>query len=158
MSQKFKVLLRSFIIGIVAFFSLLLVYFLLVGLVESWKHAQELFLTDAFFIGAISLGFGIQVGLYSYIKQLQKIIAARKITAAAVSGTGTSTISMVACCLHHVGDVLPLIGLSGAVLFFEQYRYLLMWFGIIINTVGILMIIRLIAKNRLWPKQVFNSC
>ncbi|GAW91952.1 hypothetical protein [Calderihabitans maritimus] len=155
MDQKRRIIMRSFLLGTGACIGLLLFYFLLVGLVESWSHATELIIKDAFFAGAISLGFGIQIGLFSYIKQLQKLVRTRSVTAMAASGTGTSTVSMVACCLHHLGDVLPIIGLSGASLFLEQYRYPLMWVGIAFNLVGIFILLRIVNKNRLWPKYVF---
>ncbi len=157
MKNKRNVFIRASLWGTGATLALILFYLLLVGLVESWAHARELLLDDAFFVGAISLGFGIQIGLFSYVKQVQKLFKSGSITAITASGTGTSTVSMVACCLHHLGDVLPLIGLSGLTLFFEQYRYPMMWVGIMANVAGIVLMLRMINKHRLWPKHVFTN-
>ncbi|WP_338823789.1 hypothetical protein MHOCP_19670 [Moorella humiferrea] len=140
---------------IIAAFALVAFYFLLVGISSrSWQHSLELLSQDRFYVGAIAAGFGIQVGLFGYIRQLQKLVRVGGAGAVAASGTGTSTVSMLACCLHHAGDLLPFIGATGAAIFFEQYRYPLMWLGISINLLGIYLMLRLIAKNNLWPSRV----
>ena len=152
-----NIIWRSGCTGCAAFIGLLLFYFVSVGLVESWTHAAELMLGDLFYVGLIALGFGLQISLFTYVKLLQKMVRTRGITATAVSGTGASTVSMAACCLHHLGDILPLIGLSGTIIFFAQYRYPLMWLGIVINLFGVLMMLRMINKHRLWPRYVFSG-
>lgn len=156
MRTRASVMSRSFVWGAGSFLGLLLFYFLLVGLVESWSHAIQLVSEDLFFVLAIAGGLGIQVGLFAYLKQLQHLAHHKGLATVTASGTGTSTISMVACCLHHLGDFLPLIGLSGATLFFEQYRYPLMWVGIAANVMGIYLLLRLIIRKRLWPRFVFS--
>jgi len=149
-----KTILRSVFIGLVSSTGLLLLYFILIGLLQSWAHAAELLRNDYLFVGAISVGFGTQLGLYSYVRSVKKMVASGRLSVLATSGTGTSSFSMVACCLHHLGDVMPLIGFSGATLFFEQYRYPLMGIGIAINILTIISMLRLIDKNRLWPRYV----
>ncbi|GAB4272033.1 hypothetical protein Tfer_0750 [Thermincola ferriacetica] len=151
MTDRSKIVYKSTAIGIVAALLLVSFYFSLVGFIQSWDHAVDLFTGDFWFVMAIAGGFGTQVGLYSYVKRVQKLIKSRKLAAITASGTGTSTVSMLACCLHHLGDVLPLIGLSGVTLFFERYRYPVMGVGIVINLIGIGLMLRLIVKNRLWP-------
>lgn len=156
---KQKIIRRSIIIGILAFCGLILFYLGIVTAVESWVHAVDIVVNDAFFVGAIGLGLGIQAGLFSYMIQLKKVHSrqgAGLITAAG-TGTGTSTVSMVACCLHHVGDILPFVGISAATLFFEQYRYPLMWSGVTINFFGVLVMLQIISRNRFWPRYVFNE-
>ncbi|WP_406676794.1 hypothetical protein [Moorella sp. ACPs] len=151
--------LKSAVItGIIAAFALVAFYFLLVGISSrSWQHSLELLRQDRFYVGAIAAGFGTQVGLYSHIRRWQKFSRARGAGAVAASGTGTSTASMVACCLHHLGEVLPVIGASGIAIFLERYRYPVMWLGITINLLGIYLMLHIIATNNLWPSRVLKK-
>ncbi|MBS4026018.1 MAG: hypothetical protein KGZ96_10145 [Clostridia bacterium] len=76
-----------------------------------------------------------------------KEVKANKGGIIAAAGTGTSTATMVACCLHHVGDVAPVIGLSGAAVFMSQYKVYFMIFGISMNLLGIYLMLRMIKKH-----------
>jgi len=44
---------------------------------------------------------------------------------------------MLACCAHHVSDVLPILGVSGAAVFLGAYKTPLLWVGLVMNLVGI---------------------
>ena len=46
---------------------------------------------------------------------------------------GTSVTAMVACCLHHVTDVLPILGLSAAATFLTRYQRPFMLIGLGMN-------------------------
>ena len=157
MDKRQKIILHNIFVGMASSTGLLLLYFVLIGLLQSWSHAAELLRKDYLFVGAISIGFGIQLGMYSYVRSVKKMVGSGKISALATSGTGTSSVSMLACCLHHLGDLLPLIGVSGITLFFEQYRYPIMWLGIGINILTISLMFRLINKNKLWPSHIFSE-
>lgn len=156
MKSKNLIIIRAILIGCAAALSLLAFYFLLVGFSSrSWQYSLELLTKDRYYAVAIAAGFGGQLGLLSYVRQLKRRVGMRGAVATTTSGTGTSTVSMVACCLHHLGDFVPILGASGAAIFFEQYRYPVMLIGIGINASGIFMMLRLISRNRLWPSQVF---
>ncbi len=58
-------------------------------------------------------------------------------TATGIVGTGTSTGAMLACCAHHLADVLPLIGLSGVAVFLTRYQMPVMIAGLAVNAGGI---------------------
>ncbi|TDA68757.1 MAG: hypothetical protein D9V47_08220 [Clostridia bacterium] len=124
---------------------------------RSWEHSLELLIQDRYYVTAIAAGFGLQLGLFSYVRQLRQVVRTRAAGAVAASGTGTSTVSMVACCLHHLADILPVIGASGAAIFLEQYRYPVMGMGIAVNILGIGLMVRLIAQNGLWPSHIWAS-
>lgn len=109
----------------------------------SWEHALGLLYEDRWFVGPIVLGFGVQAGLYVYLRR--HLHAHRGGAMAAASG-GTSTAAMIACCAHHVTDVLPLLGLSGAAIFLAEYKVPFMVVGIISNIVGIGVMLRLIRR------------
>ena len=67
---------------------------------------------------------------------------ARESVALAGTGTATSSISMVACCAHHLADVLPIVGLSGLAVFLVEFRTPLVLFGLATNALGIVVMLR----------------
>lgn len=135
-------------VGLGALVGLLILYLGIVGLTSrSLSHALELMGEDRYFIAAVSAGFGLQMGLYTYLRrQLRTRQAAQPATALAAAGTGTSTLSMVACCAHHVADVMPLVGLSGAAIFLAEYKVPFMALGLAMNGTGIAVALRAIRK------------
>lgn len=138
---------RPVFFGLLGMAGLLALYLGLVSLAEGWTHAVELLLEDAWIVGPILAGFGVQMGLYTYLKMVAHA-AARGTGALAGAGGGTSTAAMVACCAHHVTDVLPLLGLSAAATFLAEYRIPFMMVGLITNLIGIGVIGYLILRQR----------
>jgi hypothetical protein len=55
---------------------------------------------------------------------------------------------MVACCLHHVSDLLPVLGLSAAASFLSAYKIPFMLVGLTMNAVGIVVIVRTIRREQ----------
>ncbi len=138
---------RSFLLGLLGMVGLMLLYLALVTLAEGWSHALELLVEDAWLVGPIMAGFGIQVGLYTYLKTVMHT-AARGMGALTGAGGGTSTVAMVACCAHHITDILPLLGLSAAATFLAEYRIPFMVVGLMTNLIGIGLISFLILRQR----------
>ncbi len=133
--------------GILGSVLLLSLYLGLVTLAQGFSHAAELLLQDWYLVVPIALGFGIQVSLFFYMRRvLQLRKGTGSATALAGAGTGTSSVAMLACCAHHVTDVLPLVGLSGAAMFLADYREPLMVLGIAVNLVGIVVMLRTIHR------------
>jgi hypothetical protein len=133
--------------GLLGSAGLLILYLGLVSLAQGWEHAASLLAEDAWIVGPILAGFGLQVGLYAYLKTVIHA-AARGAGALTGAGGGTSTAAMVACCAHHVVDVLPLVGLSAAATFLAEYRIPFMLFGLATNLVGIGVIGAFIVRRR----------
>ncbi|MBI5955848.1 MAG: hypothetical protein HY871_02500 [Chloroflexi bacterium] len=127
-----------------------MLYIIIIGLASrSLDHVWELMGTDLWLVIPIVLGFGTQVGLYAYVRKgLYLRYSTRSATTLTATGTGTSTVSMVACCAHHVSDVLPLIGTSGAAIFLSRYRTPFMLGGVITNILGILFMLRMIRRAK----------
>jgi len=123
------------------------VYLGLVTWAQGLDHARELLWGDRYFVGAIAGGFGLQVGLFVYVRRLVARAAAGSAAGITVAGTGTSTVAMVACCAHHVTDALPLIGLSGAAIFLNDYRIPLMTGGLAVNALGVAFMLRLVVLH-----------
>ena len=58
--------------GFLATFILLGVYFTIVALVSGWSFAESQFRQFWYYVVTLAAGFGIQVGLYSYLKTAVK--------------------------------------------------------------------------------------
>src|SRR6266508_3934387 len=111
--------------------ALLGLYLGIITLAQGPDHAVEQFQTDVWFVVALAAGFGTQVGLFTYLRSLHAQMAAGGVGVA--TSTGTSTAAMLACCAHHLSDVLPILGLSGAAILLNAYRTPLLWLGIVMN-------------------------
>jgi hypothetical protein len=139
-----KISRKSWLTGTMAAVGLMGFYVLLIGILSSsLTHALDLFQEDKVYVILISVGFGFQITLFRHFKEVK----AKQGGIIAAAGTGTSTATMVACCLHHVGDVAPIIGLSGAAVFMSQYKAYFMTFGILMNLLGIFLMLQMIKKH-----------
>lgn len=140
---------KFIIIGFTASLLLLGLYFVVLSLANSFSHAIEQFSQMWYWILLLVAGFGFQVGLYFYIRasfRLKQMVSPT--TAVAASGS-ISTGSMIACCLHHLVDVLPLMGLAAAAVFLTQYQLLFIIIGILSNLIGITIMLEIIQKHKL---------
>jgi len=134
----------SIIKGTVAALALLSVYFVVLTLVSGWNFTVSQFTQFWYFIVTLALGFGIQIGLYSYLKSsLRHGDASGKMVA--VTGT-TSTAAMVSCCAHYLVNILPVLGIGAFASFVGAYQVQLFWVGIAFNLLGIAFIARRIIK------------
>lgn len=131
--------LRALAIGGVAFTLLLGVYFVLVGLISGLDYTLEQFAVYWPFLVALAAGFGIQIGLYSYLRRLVAHPGASK-KVVAVSGT-TSTAAMISCCVHYLTNIVPVLGATGLVTIAAQYQVQFFWVGLAFNLAGIAYIV-----------------
>lgn len=134
--------------GLIGGISLLLFYFIVMTVASrSWSATISQFRELWYWMIILSTGFGIQIGLFTH---LQNIIKHHQMAgnpkAIAATSTGTSAISMIACCVHHLSDVLPIIGLSGLAVFLTQYQIPLILLGVTMNVFGIFYMIGQINK------------
>lgn len=134
---------------------LTIVYFAIVSLAESPQHALELFWEDRLIVIPIIVGFGVQVALYTCLKKGLFMPVATIGPSGPLVGAGgaTSTLAMVACCAHHVADVLPILGLTVAATFLAQYRTAFMIVGLFTTLLGILVMLAILFRER---KQVIR--
>lgn len=123
--------------GLTAAAALVGLYLGIITVAQDWHHATSQLGTDRWWVGAIVAGFGAQVGLFVYLRQLHSQAAAGGM---AVS-TGTSTAAMLACCAHHLSDVLPIIGVSGAAVFLNEYKTSFLALGVTMNALGIVYLL-----------------
>ncbi|MCL5797358.1 MAG: hypothetical protein M1366_00965 [Patescibacteria group bacterium] len=120
--------------GTLASLTLLVVYFTIVSLVSGWSFAQDQFRQFWYFVVTLAIGFGIQFGLYSYLKNSIKSAVSPRV----VATTGaTSTAAMISCCAHYLVNLLPILGAVGIITVISQYQVQLFWTGLVFNFAGI---------------------
>ncbi len=132
------------------------IYLVILSIAESPQHALDQFWQDRWFVLPIILGFGVQAALYITLKKRLFVPtgnAGPSSKLMGISGT-TSTIAMVACCAHHVADVLPILGLTAAASFLAQYRIAFMVLGLGTTFLGIAVMSRLLFKEYRKANQV----
>jgi hypothetical protein len=133
---------------------LLIVYFLILTVANSFSHSIEQFKEMWYWIALLVTGFGIQAGLYTYIRLGIKMKKHSGVAATTVAAAGgVSTTSMIACCAHHLTDILPILGISAAVVFLNQYQNLFITLGVLSNLIGITLMLKIIQKHRLYIKE-----
>lgn len=131
-------LVKSVFWGMAAFVLMLTVFFGVVSLVSGWAFTLEQFSEFWYFIIALALGFGVQVGLYTSLRQL---VGAQKMSGKMVAASGTtSTAAMISCCAHYLVNILPVLGVTGFITLVAQYQVELFWLGLAFNLAGILYI------------------
>jgi hypothetical protein len=142
---------RSFLWGVIGGVLLLSIYFFIVSVANSFGHAVNEFGKLWYWIAALTVGFGIQVGLFTHVRQTVKIKQQLSgATTAVATGAGVSTVSMIACCAHHLSDLLPVLGLSVAAAFLVQYQLVFILAGVISNILGITYMLSIIARHKLY--------
>ncbi len=130
--------LKPLAVGMLAFAAMLGVYFGVLTLVSGWDFTVSEFSRFWYYVIPLALGFGIQIGLYVYLRQqLAHHHAGGKMV---VASGATSTGAMLACCTHYVANILPVIGAAGAVALVAQYQTELFWVGLAFNLAGIVFI------------------
>lgn len=129
--------------GVLAFGVLIGAYFGLLTLVSGWKFTLEQFQQFWFYVVLLAGGFGLQVALYTRLRQL---LMPKDGSRAVMATTGTtSTAAMISCCAHYLVNVAPVLGATGLVTFATQYQVEFFWVGLAFNAAGIAYI-----GNKLW--------
>lgn len=141
MSSRAIVTPRSVSLGLLAMLGLAIFYGAVVGLASrSWDHLATQVRQDWYFLTPILVGFGVQVGLLAELRHRNRLHHGA--AAAGGAGAGASAAGMVACCAHHLADLVPLVGATGAAAFLIDYRVPFMLIGIGVNAIGIALATR----------------
>ncbi len=134
---------KAVVYGILASLGLTALYFAVTSAVSGSGFALSQFEKFWYFIITLALGFGIQVGLYSYLKQKATVSPGMVGFSGATSGA-----AMVSCCAHYLVNLLPVLGAVGIVTFITQYQIEFFWIGIVFNLAGIAYMMRIYFKMR----------
>lgn len=156
--MKYKDIKRNLIIksinyGIIASLILFSFYFFTLTIANSFQHFIQQFTEMWYLILLLVIGFGIQIGLYVYIKEFIKLKNILGVTGGVAATSGVSSTSMIACCLHHLSDILPIIGLGALGLFANKYQLLFIGIGILSNLIGISWMFNIIQKHTLYTNK-----
>jgi YHS domain-containing protein len=148
--------LRPVAFGAIGMGVLLIIFFGIVTLANgSFSSALQEFKRIWYWIFILASGFGLQLGLFTYLKQ--RIAEKTTAVTAEVAASGTvSTGSMLACCAHGVANVLPLVGVSAAAAFLAIYQLPLILIGVFSNLVGITIMLGIIQKHSLLPQNALG--
>ncbi len=139
-----RIIAPSIIKGFEAAAILLAVYFGVVSVISGLIFAASQFSQFWYFIISLASGFGIQVGLYSYLKAL---VRAKDPSGKLLAVTGaTSTGAIISCCAHYLVNILPVLGVSAFVSFISVYQVQFFWVGIAFNLGGIAFLYSRIMK------------
>lgn len=131
--------------GAVAALALVVFYLVVLRLSSgSWAHVAEETQRLWYWLLVLSLGFGVQIGLVVTLRQQPR--ERRLAVMAGGVGAGTSTGAMLACCAHHLAEVLPLVGLSALAVWLVKYQVWLIAIGVGINFVSILYLWRKVRQ------------
>lgn len=136
------------------------VYFGILTWAQGWEYAVNQFVLNRWYILPIFITLGIQAALYSILRFRLFIPTTSAGHTGAMMGasSGTSVTSMVACCLHHVTDVLPILGLSAAATYLTRYQRPFMLVSLGLNLIGIIFMLVVLYRERqkLRPIQKFQ--
>lgn len=135
---------KSILYGVLASAVLIGVYFVIVSLISEPNFAISQWNQYWYFIVSLAVGFGIQMGLYTYLKnEVRNMQGNGRVLG--ITGT-TSTATMISCCTHYLVNVLPVLGVTGIATFVSQYQTDFFWIGILFNLAGIFYLANRIVK------------
>lgn len=131
---------ETFAWGLLASAALLVFFFAVVTALSGWGFAAAQFSAFWKYLVPLALGFGVQVGLYRFIRaRLRQRGGAKGVLAA----TGTNSgVAMISCCAHYAANILPLLGATGIVVLIGQYQTELFLVGLVFNAFGIAYLAR----------------
>jgi|SRR3989344_7075045 len=122
---------------------LLFFYIAVSSILGGLSFTLDNFLQLWYWMIPLTVGFGIQVGMFFYVKEEMH----KKATGQAAASAGISAASMVACCTHHLAEIIPFLGLSAAGLFLIKYQSTFLLIGVLSNILGIVYMSRLVETK-----------
>lgn len=131
---------RSVILGAVGASGLLAFYAAVLSLSSGLGHVADQAAADWYWLTLIVAGFGTQVALFSELRR--RAGEHHAAMAGAGVGAGASAFGMVACCAHHLADLLPLVAAGTVAATVVSVRVPLMIVAIVVNAVAIVVTAR----------------
>lgn len=146
-----------YLVGVAASVGLLAFYLGLMTLTGDWFYAKIQFEQYRWWIIALSIGLGIQSTLFTFLRRGLKGTE-KKAAKSTLAVTGSiSTGSMVVCCLHHLTDIAPFLGLPILAVALQKYQTVFFLIGVLSNSYGILMMLRMMRKHGLIQTKNFSK-
>lgn len=124
---------------------MLLLYFTILFLTtRDFWHPFSFFAEKWYLLPPMFLAFALQM---FYLQKLRILLMENslKMTSASVS---SNTVAMIACCAHHLADLMPILGLFGLAAFSTDYQDLFLSAGLLINLGGVFYIRGRLKKHQ----------
>ena len=136
---------RSVVAGVLGAIGMIAFYVVVVGGASgSARHVIDQTSSDWYLLALVIGGFGVQVALVSELHRRYRRQAA--VAAAGTAGMGASSVGMVACCAHHLAELLPFLGAAGIAAFLYDYRVAFVLMGVGVNAAGIVIAIHRLRR------------
>jgi|SRR3989344_536090 len=130
-----KLKTKALVYGISAVLIVLTINFLILYALNFPLMAKNIIQTYWVLILLLIVGFGTQIGLFTYFKGLNAITCSTT-----VASGGISSISMILCCSHYLLNILPFLGAFigvSALTTLSKYTPQFLALGILSNIAGI---------------------
>ncbi|OLS27972.1 MAG: hypothetical protein HeimC3_01350 [Candidatus Heimdallarchaeota archaeon LC_3] len=147
--MKYKLMKNPVIFGVSIALLTIFINISIVSIAEgSLREGIEIILENGIFVLLVPLAVGIQMFLFRYHRNLVKKYRYDKSEKIGVTGSVTSSGAMILCCLHHITDLLPTFGfLITMTTFLSEYNDIFIIFGLLINFLVSIYILRAIIKD-----------
>ena len=145
------------LVGVAASLGLIAFYMGLMTLTGDWFYATIQFEEYRWWILSLSLGLGIQSALFTFIRRGLKGKEKNAARSTLAASGGVSTGAMVACCLHHLSDIVPFLGLPILAVTLQKYQTFFFLIGVLSNFFGILMMLRMMRNHGLIQTKNFSK-
>lgn len=100
---------------------------------QDWRAPVEFMQGKWYFVAPLATGFGTQAGLFHAIHQLT-----RHGGSGAMAGSGSvSGTAMLACCMHNLVLLFPILGASGLAAFFAAHQSQVFLGSIAVTLLGV---------------------
>jgi hypothetical protein len=149
MFRRYGYKIYPFLIGAGAAVGLIAFYLGIMTLTADWYYAVIQFEEYQWWIISLSLGLGAQSTLFTLLRRGLKGEEKKTARSTLAASGGISTGSMVICCLHHLTDVVPFLGLPILAVTLQRYQTFFFLLGVLSNLFGISMMLRMMAKHEI---------
>jgi hypothetical protein len=137
---------RSIVFGLIGAMAITMFYTLVVaGASGSWQHLVDQMRADWILIVLVVVAFATQVALFTELRRRHRLQTAA--ATASGAGAGASAAGMIACCAHHLAELLPFLGASGVAAFLYDYKIPFVLVGVGISAAGILLAARRLRQT-----------
>lgn len=120
---------KAVLMGLIHAVGLLAIYGLVMRvLTDSWSIAETEFLQLRWEMFAVLGTYGLLQATLSFFETLHLK------SAKAMASSGLSSGAMIACCAHHLADLVPFLGFVQVFSIVTEYQSELMFFGAIVNS------------------------
>lgn len=119
-------------------------YVTVIAASAGWQHLADTVAEDWYLVLPLVLGFAVQVGLLAEVRRRHRAAHATALVTGA--GAGTSAVGMVACCAHHLVDLVSLTGLTGTATFLTSQQRTLLWVALGATALGLALAVKQLRR------------